>query len=123
MKTNRYSLLLMNFNGAIWEKESLVNYPKNRNQYFVRYQPFFVKSEFGTQEEIAGLLCKFDSSYDWLMPVWNKFKKLHFTVMSDEWIQHCDKIKETAYVLSYGDVQSFFIQLSKSVEWYNQIKK
>jgi hypothetical protein len=71
---------------------------------------------------------KFHTSYDWLMPIWVKFRDLHPTIDMNDDIAH-ETIKYSRYKTSitykllHSTIEEVFEELGKAIEWYNTIKK
>lgn len=67
-------------------------------------------------------LYKFQTSYDWLMPVWKKFFDLEFedSFEQDKHKAMCHNIG--VYIL-YSPIEHAFEELVKGVKWYNDLKK
>jgi hypothetical protein len=71
----------------------------------------------------------FDKSYDWLMPVWEKFYNeslliIHNGKGSDwELNQFLSNIQEYLSEPKEDSLQLVFEELGKAIEWYNTIKK
>lgn len=60
----------------------------------------------------------FNTSFDWLMPVWVKFRELKF----DENDPRCSKLSgfkiRIASLISYGSIEDCFNELANGIEWY-----
>ena len=68
------------------------------------------------------LECEYHSSYEWLMPVWKKFRDLD--IKEDGYnklahMVHCGKIR---IALCDETIKETFELLSEAIEWYNTIK-
>jgi hypothetical protein len=65
------------------------------------------------------LLLKYHTSWDWLMPVYEKFVNLSFKQKSDrdEHQKHCRKLHNALLLPNIGFAHVF---LSKGIEWYNK---
>ena len=74
----------------------------------------------------------YHTSYDWLMPVWAKFRALKFPAPhTDEWVngeglymEHsgkCDVIRSA--ITDSDSPMNVFIVLSNAIIWYQSIKK
>lgn len=57
-------------------------------------------------------------SYDWLMPVWHKFRDLRF-----EDNHHLAYRERIEYQLMDGNEETLFNALAEAIEWYNTTKK
>jgi len=105
-----------------WEMEDLETYR------FPNLYPIYIKED----ERQTGYICSdisaalFHSSFDWIMPVYFKFRDL---VMTNEvlFIQHDYWIKKIVEALKYGDISDnpskAFIVLIQAISWYNSIQK
>lgn len=84
------------------------------------YTKDHVRGQFG--RVLSAHEYKYFYSYDWIMPVFFKFRDL---VITDEslFIQHDYWIKKVVEALKYGDVEdkpskAFFV-LIQAITWYN----
>lgn len=65
---------------------------------------------------------KYSTSWDWLMPVWYKFRDLQFRTFghNSDWIEHCGYISDA--ILNKGISETFSV-LVEAIKWYNSLKK
>lgn len=60
---------------------------------------------------------KFDSSWDWLMPTWFKFRDLTFKDRKNE-IPHSHHCQSISRAICYEDIGSAYSRLSTAIEWH-----
>lgn len=76
---------------------------------------------FWPQSDDASVQLKFDSSYDWLMPIWQVFKVMSF---KDPLIDavHLEKwTKRLEYYLLNGSVKRASLCMADAIEWFFNI--
>lgn len=66
---------------------------------------------------------QYHESYDWLMPVWAKFRELNFEDNAVLEIQFLTNYRQCIRSLSRGTITDFYNALIKAVEWYNSTVK
>lgn len=65
---------------------------------------------------------KYHTSWDWLMPVWEKFRDMEFD--TSEHIFRHRKYKDCIdKELSYGTIECAHLVIYKAIQWYNESKK
>lgn len=80
---------------------------------------YFTKNEFIPCSNGA---LQYYRSYDWLMPVWHKFRDLRFETTLDIFT-HTNIKNMIRQELTIGTVESLFCELAEAIEWYNTTKK
>jgi hypothetical protein len=71
---------------------------------------------------------KYHSSYDWLMPVWAKFRFLDITNMvagsqakiANE--QHNELIDVVGKFVAFRPIEDVFVKMVEAIKWFNEIK-
>lgn len=66
---------------------------------------------------------QFSTSYDWLMPVWHKFRDLRFEDNLTHLLQHGNHSIWIQSELSMGNINGLFEKLAEAIEWYNTTNK
>lgn len=65
---------------------------------------------------------KYHTSYDWLIPVWVKFRELRFDDVEHQF-KHSELKSLIGWMLVNGTIETTFTELGKAIEWYNSLKK
>lgn len=65
---------------------------------------------------------KYHTSWDWLRPVWDKFRDLKFSEETAMKL-HLNYVARLAQDIAYGTIEEFHNNLSISIQWYNQQKQ
>ncbi len=65
---------------------------------------------------------QFSTSYDWLIPVWHKFRDLRFEDLKHEF-SHSNIKNMIRQELTIGTAWDLFNELAEAIEWYNTTKK
>ena len=66
---------------------------------------------------------KYDSSYDWFMTAWVKFRDLKFEELTEDFYVHGEFSHEIGAAIIYSTITEAFDELVKGIEWYNSLKK
>lgn len=74
----------------------------------------------GANAKVKGI--PYHESYDWLMPVWVKFRELEFDNMGHK-INHAHHKQAITYKMAYGTLPELYEALVKAVEWVNSLKQ
>lgn len=80
---------------------------------------FLIPMRFDNVHHRGYTACKYHSSYDWLMPVWHKFRDLETKGM--EKMIHCDYVEKLESAILWHPITEAFDLLVEAVEWYNSI--
>jgi hypothetical protein len=64
----------------------------------------------------------YHDSYDWLMPVWVKFRELRFDD-SKQRARFAKRRQDIRYAMTEGTVPELFAALVEAVRWWNEVKK
>lgn len=67
---------------------------------------------------IAYTTLQYHASWDWLMPVWNKFKKLKFKSMTTS-LEHIKIKSSISDSIVQGKIENAFVELVTGIRWYN----
>ena len=81
---------------------------------------YFLKDTSMVPLEINEL--EYDLSYDWLMPVWHKFRDLRFRSINDQFT-HSHYKESIIKEIANGNEETLFNALAEAIEWYNTTKK
>ena len=65
----------------------------------------------------------YDLSYDWLMPVWHKFRDLRFRGNIVSVFAHSSQKDKIIEELTNGNEETLFAALAEAIEWFNTTKK
>jgi len=79
----------------------------------------FMGKEEGYNEHGVWQPFQYHSSWDWLMPVWHKFRDLRFKDETKSKL-HTNYVARLAQDLAYGTISEFFNNIQIAIEWYNQ---
>jgi hypothetical protein len=61
---------------------------------------------------------RYHTSWDWLMPVWVKFRDVTFSDSSVSAL-HTNYIARLAQVLAYETIDMFYFRLIPAIQWHN----
>lgn len=61
---------------------------------------------------------EYHTSWDWLMPVWYKFRDLKFTEETPQKL-HNNYVARLAQDIAYGTIEEFFHNIQIAINWYN----
>jgi hypothetical protein len=64
----------------------------------------------------------YHSNWEWLIPVWYKFRDLRFDDAKSQF-KHADFKLNISYCICYRDIQSAFQSIISGIQWYNQLNK
>lgn len=88
-----------------------------------KYLPIREGDSFLIIESDTGLKqAKYNTSWNWLMPVWHKFRDLKFDEETTKKL-HNNYTARLAQDLAYGTIDEFHHNITIAIKWYNQIKK
>lgn len=62
---------------------------------------------------------KYHSSWDWLRPVWDKFRDLKFTEETSMKL-HLNYVARLAQDIAYGTIDEFHHNIHIAIQWYNK---
>ena len=65
---------------------------------------------------------KFNDSWNWLHPVWEKLRDLRFENLESQF-NHTEIKERLCHEITYGTLQSSFEKLGEAVIWYQSLKK
>lgn len=71
---------------------------------------------------ISAASMKFDKSWDWLMPVWYKFRDLKFEGETPSKL-HTNYVARLSQDITYGTIEEFYHNLFIATDWALQQKK
>lgn len=79
----------------------------------------------GANAKVKGI--PYHESYDWLMPVWVKFRELRCNADGIETWNMCTELNhhrdEIIKAMTYGTLPELYESLVKAVEWVNGLNK
>jgi hypothetical protein len=98
---------------------------KQINKYSILMAEFMGFKNDGTTFIVFGFVnnkisVKFHTSYDWLMPVWVKFRDMYEPELGKALWDVKENIKT---IIVMKPIEEAFEELGKAIEWYNTIKK
>ena len=65
---------------------------------------------------------EYHSSWDWIMPVWYKFRDLKFNEETASKL-HLNYVARLAQGLAYGTIEEFFHNMQIAIKWHNKTKQ
>lgn len=65
---------------------------------------------------------RYHSSWDWLMPVWGKFRALKF-IEETTMKLHLNYVARLAQDIAYGTIEEFHHNMHIAIQWYNKHKE
>lgn len=109
MEASEMKRVIAIFDGFEFVNDAPEDYPKG----------YYTHKELGflTIEEMG-----YDCSYQWLMPVWVKFRDLKFEDFKYQ-IEHSERKDIIGLAILYGEINIAFERLSEAITWYNQLNK
>lgn len=66
-------------------------------------------------------LTQYHTSFDWLMPVWFKFRDME--APPEQWLKHEEWKEVIARAITFGDINLAHSRLVDGIAWYNQQSK
>lgn len=118
--------LIAEFMGLEMEILDLVHYPQGKHEWQVsllpNIKPFNV---YGSEEDaIQKMNLKYDSSWDWLMPSWQKFRDMRLSEtdegLNDDYSRHLQAI---GTAITHYPIEIACERLVRGIEWYNSQEK
>ena len=103
------------------------------DKIFINYPPKFWNKEHWDESGFNGSLSdmfwdvdemKYHTSFEWLIPVWYKFKNLHFNDVKHEF-EHAEWKRNIDLILLCSETEKDalndgFEKLVEAIKWYNQ---
>jgi hypothetical protein len=77
---------------------------------------------WGRKETMPVNELKYHSSWDWIHPVWVKFRDLKFTEETPMKL-HLNYMARLAQDIAYGTIEEFHHNLHIAIQWYNKQKE
>lgn len=96
------------------------HYPKYKWWKFSKWSDCYV-FEQNSHIGFSNRHLKYDTSWDWLMPVWNKFRKLSFSgeYISADYSRHRYFTFIISSKITNCDIEAAFKELVEAIKWYN----
>lgn len=95
-------------------------------EYHNDYPILFPEGYYQLDELIANKYLvqqfKYHTSWDWLMPVWEKFKNLDVNNEKEK-VNHVDLKGAIRFKITERPIQEAFSAIANAIKWYNEIVK
>lgn len=120
--------VLAEFMSIVEIKDKHESYGSYVDYYYTQYFSYRTLSYTIPDKSTTQFLneCKFSTSWDWLMPVWIKFRDLNIdrSVDSSTWFQlRIFRNKIQRILPNSNSPSDFFPHLVEAVKWYQSTKK
>lgn len=87
------------------------------------YHPISGKMEIdGLKSALNEDICLFNKSWDWLMPVWTKFRQVDCSKFDDiNYHTYHHKVQFIGNEIAFSNFESAYTMLIKAIKWVNNL--
>lgn len=96
----------------------------NDNEFFTEGRYFcYAEKEMNPGSGYFDMQNCFNTSYDWLMKAWVKFRDLDITNPFNDFIKHKSLCGQIGQTILYSEITEAFSKLVEAINWYNSTKE